>query len=161
MVPVTFNHWPYHTDLLVFCLKCRFSPFCECLNYYYNITNNHWAILEKIQTEWFEDIRFWKKHGFITLPLEILDKAKLYANSVKLYFTPWKFQGQKWRLMEIQHEFFLISSGNSTSLSVGPSNFHMILFKYPWKIFLHIWYIYMQIYIQYICIYEYNYWSNI
>ena len=87
MVPGTSNHWPYHTDLLVFCLKFRIAPICEYLNYYYNITNDYWPIPEEIQAVWFEDILFWKKKseifGFITLPLEILDKTKLYPSEFR------------------------------------------------------------------------------
>ena len=47
IVPGTSKHWPYHTDLLVFCLKFRLSPLCEYLSYYYNITNDCSAIPEK------------------------------------------------------------------------------------------------------------------
>ena len=47
-----------HTDLLVFCLKFKLPPVCEYLNYYYNITNDFWAIPEKIQTGGIEDILF-------------------------------------------------------------------------------------------------------
>ena len=39
--PGTSNHWPYQTDLLVFCLKFRLTPVCEYLNYYYDITNDY------------------------------------------------------------------------------------------------------------------------
>ena len=56
MVPRTSNYWPYHTELLVFCLKFRLSPVCEYLNYYYKISNGYWAIPEKIQTGEFEEI---------------------------------------------------------------------------------------------------------
>ena len=45
--PGTSKNWPYHTDLLVFCFKFKLSPICEYLNYYYNITNDCWAIPEK------------------------------------------------------------------------------------------------------------------
>ena len=45
---------------------------------------------------------------FVTLPLEIPDKAKLHPASL------WKFQGQKQKPMEIPHDFVLISPGNST-----------------------------------------------
>ena len=44
VVPGTFKHWLYHKDLLVFCLKFRFLPVCEYLNYYYNITNDYYNI---------------------------------------------------------------------------------------------------------------------
>ena len=42
--PGTSKNWPYHTDLLVFRLKFKLSPICEYLKYYYNITNDSWAI---------------------------------------------------------------------------------------------------------------------
>ena len=29
VVPCTSKNWPYHTDLLVFCLKFKLSPVCE------------------------------------------------------------------------------------------------------------------------------------
>ena len=35
-IPGTSKNWPYHTDLLVSCLKFKLSPVCEYLNYYYN-----------------------------------------------------------------------------------------------------------------------------
>ena len=84
-----------------------------------------------IKTVWrrFEDIIYLKKNPrifrFVTFPLEILDKAKLY---------PWKFPGQKQRLSEIQHDFYLITPRNSTSFSIDPWNFHMIFLLYPWKL---------------------------
>ena len=43
-LPGTSKNWPYNTDLLVFCLKFKLS---SVLNYYYNITNNCWAVPEK------------------------------------------------------------------------------------------------------------------
>ena len=43
------KHWPYHTDLLVVRLKFRYSPVSGYLNYYYNITNDYWAISEQVQ----------------------------------------------------------------------------------------------------------------
>ena len=46
IVPGTSKNWPYHTDLLVFCLKSKFSPICEYLNYYYIWC---WAISEKFK----------------------------------------------------------------------------------------------------------------
>ena len=47
-------------------------------------------------------------------------------NSAKLCDTPWKFQSQKPRPMEIPHEFFLDTPGNSTSLLIEPWNFHVL-----------------------------------
>ena len=93
-----------------------------------------------------------KKHdifGFITLPLEILDKAKFYANSVKLCFTLWKFQGQKWRLMEIQHFFWSILEIPLLYQS-APRISTWYFLNIPEK-FSYIYDIYMQIYMQYIC----------
>ena len=49
ILPGTSKNWPYHTDLLVFCLKFKLSLVCEYLNYYYNITNDCWTIPEKIK----------------------------------------------------------------------------------------------------------------
>ena len=39
-------------------------------------------------------------------------------------------QGQKPRLMESQHEFFLSTTGNSISFLTEPWNFHMLFFQY-------------------------------
>lgn len=154
MVPVTSNHWPYHTDLLVFCLKCRFSPFCECLNYYYNITNNHWAILEKIQTEWFEDTRFWKKNmTFLALslcPWKFWTKqsfTRIPWNCVSLFGSSkaknedlWKFNMSFfWSILEIP---LLYQSAPRIST--------WYFLNIPEK-FSYIYDIYMQIYMQYIC----------
>ena len=50
VVPGTSNLWPYHTDLLFFCLKFRLSPVCQYLNCYYSMANDYWAIPEKNQT---------------------------------------------------------------------------------------------------------------
>ena len=60
-----------------------------------------------------EDILFsqnpWK-FRFVTLPQEISDKMKLHPwNFQKLFYTPWKFQGQYPRLVEIPDVFFLIT----------------------------------------------------
>ena len=60
-VPGTSKHWPYHSDLIVVCLKFRLSPVCESLNYYYVITNDYWAMQEKIATGGVEDVLFRNK----------------------------------------------------------------------------------------------------
>ena len=76
----TFKHWPYHTDLLVFCFEFRLSPVCENLNYYYNITDDCLVIQEKSKQGGWGHIFFKKNSGFfrfVTLPSEILDKTKL------------------------------------------------------------------------------------
>ena len=54
-------------------------------------------------------------------------------NSTKLYNTSQKFQGQKMRPMEILHEFFSNTPGNSTSFLIDPWHFHMVFLQYPWK----------------------------
>ena len=102
IIPVTSKNWPYHTDLLVFCLKFKLSPVCEYLNYYYDITNDCWAIPTFLnKNPWIFSICHFtfgnsgQSKAFFTL-----------GNSVKLCYTSWKFQGQKPRLMKIQHDFF-------------------------------------------------------
>ena len=119
VIPVTSNHCPYHTDLLVSCLKFSLWLVCEYPNYYYNITNDYWAIPEKIQEVEFEDILFWKKNPeyfrFITLPLKILDKSKripwncvtsfaleIPRPKIKTYGNSTYFPDQSWKL----HFFF-------------------------------------------------------
>ena len=66
--------------------------------------------------------------GFVTLPLEILEKAKLHF---------WIFHIVVWHPLEILrrktktdgnstwHDFFLITAGNSTSFLMDPWNFKM------------------------------------
>ena len=82
-----------------------------------------------------EDILFWKppwnfRICYFTLrnsgenkflSLEILQNCD----------TPWKFQGQKPRPMEIPHDFFLNTTGNSSSFFIDPWNFHMLFLQYP------------------------------
>ena len=58
ILPGTSKNFPYHADLLVFCLKFKLPFVCEYLNYYYNITNDCWTIPEKIQTGGIEDMLF-------------------------------------------------------------------------------------------------------
>ena len=80
ILPGTSKNWPYHTDLLVFCLKFKLSPVCEYLNYYSNTTNDCWAIPEKSKQGGLRTYFKKKNPGslrFVTLPLEILDKTKL------------------------------------------------------------------------------------
>ena len=107
MVPGTSNHWPYHKDLLVFYLKFRLEPVREYLNYYYNITNDYWTIPVNIQADGFYGHTILKKKalkflGLSLYPWKFCTKQSFtLANSVKLCYTLWKFQGQKRRLMEI------------------------------------------------------------
>ena len=125
IVPGTSKNWPYHTNLLVFCLRFKLSLVCEYLNYYCNITNNYWAIPGKIQTRKIEVILVLKKTlDILSLPLYpwIFWTKKAFftlGNSVKLCYSPSKFEGQKPRLTKIQHEFFLITSKNSTFTNSG------------------------------------------
>ena len=108
MIPGTSKNCPYHTDLLVFCLKFKLSPACEYLNYYYNITNDCWAIPEKSERG-IEDILFFKKNPRI---FEV--RHFTFGNSVKLCYTPWKFQRQKPRILKMQQDFVLITPKRST-----------------------------------------------
>ena len=119
IVPGTSKNWPQKTDLLVFYLKFKLSTVSEYLNYYYNITNDCWAIREKSnRSNWghtlfkkalnpldmsFYPWIFWTKRALFTLEI-----------SVKLCYTPWKFKGQKPSLMKIQHDVFLITPKNFT-----------------------------------------------
>ena len=42
-----------------------------------------------------------------------------------LCYIPWKFQGQNPRFLEIPHDFFLVTSENSTSFLIIPEKFQM------------------------------------
>ena len=83
-----------------------------------------------------EDILFWKppwnfRICYFTLrnsgenkflSLEILQNCD----------TPWKFQGQKPRPMEIPHDFFLNTTGNSSSFFIDPGISTCSFFNTPW-----------------------------
>ena len=78
-------------------------------------------------------------------------------DSVELCYTPRKFHRHKRRLMEIQHEFFLINPRNSTSFSNDPWNLHIFFnipenFSYTCNIYFFYIYIFI-IYYNIICIY--------
>ena len=111
---------PYHADLLVFCLKFKFSPVCEYRNCYYNITNDCWAIPEKSRQGGLRTYLFLKKPWIFEVchfTLGNYGQNKDFftiANSVKFCYTSWKFQGQKPRHMKMQHDFFLIIPKNFT-----------------------------------------------
>ena len=66
--------------------------------------------------------------GFVTLPLEILIKAKLQL---------WIFQDKKPRQMEIPHDFFLITAGNSNSFLFDPGISTCSFFNTPGKFHVH------------------------
>ena len=76
-----------------------------------------------------EEVIFWQNHWkfrFVTLPQEIPDKMELHPwNFQNLYYTPWIFQCLYLRLMEIPHDFFLITPVNSFSLAPGISTFYL------------------------------------
>ena len=93
-----------------------------------------WAVPEKYQTRkrGVEDI-----YTFLKNPLEFLDlslylkkvrrkQAFIPRNSAKLCDTTKKFQGQKPGPMEISHDFFLNTPGNSAFFFVDAWNFHML-----------------------------------
>ena len=61
------------------------------------------------------------------------NKASTPGNSAKLRYTTGKFQGQKPRPLEIPHDFFLVTPGNSTSFLINLWKFHMLFLWYPWK----------------------------
>ena len=99
-----------------------------------------WAVPEKYQTRkrGVEDI-----YTFLKNPLEFLDlslylkkvrrkQAFIPRNSAKLCDTTKKFQGQKPGPMEISHDFFLNTPGNSAFflLMLGIST---CLLQCPWK----------------------------
>ena len=46
---------------------------------------------------------------------------------------PWKFQGKKTKPMEIPHDFYLVTPGNSTSFVTDYFDFHILFLQYPWK----------------------------
>ena len=127
MVLDTSNHWPYHTDLLVSCLKFRLATVCEYLNYCYNTSNDYWDIPEKFQKGWFELYSFLKKSPyisrFITLPFEILDKTKLY---------PCKFREIMLHSLEISRPK-MKTYGNSTCYFLDQSWKFYFFFSWPMK----------------------------
>ena len=86
-----------------------------------------------------EDILFWTPaplpgiFRYVTLPLEIPEKISFY---------PWKFCKIVWHpleiprsktktyAMEIPHDFFLNTNGNSSSFFIDPWNSHMLFLQY-------------------------------
>ena len=85
ILPGTSKDWPYHADLLIFCLKFKLSPLCEYLNYYYKITNDCWAIPEKSKQGRLK-IYFLKKKPWI---IEVCHLA--LGNYGQSFLYPWKF----------------------------------------------------------------------
>ena len=83
-------------------------------------------------------------HTFLKKPLEFFSfllylwkfqtkQSSTPGNSAKLCFIPWKFQAQKPRPLEIPHDFFLVTLGNSTSFLIKLWKVHMLFLWYPWK----------------------------
>ena len=113
ILPGTSKNWPYHTDLLVFCLKFKLSLVCEYLNYCYNITNDCWTIPGKSKQGGLRSY-FLLKNPWI---FEVYNFT--IGNSGQNKVPLVQVQGQKPRLMKMQHDF-LITPKNSTSFSVDP-----------------------------------------
>ena len=72
-----------------------------------------------------EDIIFWKN---LNSGENKLSPLKILQNCVA---PPWKSQVQKPRPMEIPHEFFFNTPGNSSSFLIESWDFHMPFFQYP------------------------------
>ena len=102
MVPNTSNYWPFHTDLLVFCLKFILAPVREYLNYYHSITI--WLFHKSSKQG------VWGNSGQKkALPLQILwncvtPRGKFKGKNEDLEYgnSPWYFFDQSWKL----HFFF-------------------------------------------------------
>ena len=101
-----------------------------------------WAILEKSKQEggwgWGYTVLKMPVEFFIFfLSLEVPGKTKFSPCIFhKVVLDPLEIpQGQKQRLLEITHYFFLVTLGNSTTFLINPWKFHsMWLFLwYPWK----------------------------
>ena len=99
-----------------------------------------WAIPEKNQTE---GLRTYflnspiplEMLGFLLHPCEFQTKQSFtLRNSTKFCETPRKFQGLKPRPLEILHDHFLITSGNSTLFLINPWKFlNCYFFNTPWN----------------------------
>ena len=84
----------------------------ECLLCHNNSVGQWETILKKtkqtLKNLWNFLVSYITSFFYITLPLEILDKTtKLHR--WKFCYTPWKFQGQKPRLLETPYDYFLIT----------------------------------------------------
>ena len=126
IIPGTSENWPYHIDLLVFYLKFKLPSVCEYLHYYHNITNDCWAVPEKSKQGGLRTYFFKKKTWIFEVCHSILGNSgqnkafSTLGSSVKLCYTLWKFHRQKPRLMKMQHDFFLITRGNSGQIKALP-----------------------------------------
>ena len=105
------------------------------------IGQKKWAILERNQKGmgrgWWKDILFLKNLlevlGFLLYPWNFRTKQSFTpGNSAKLCYTPWRFQCQKPRPVEVPHEFFLISPRDSILFLINHWTFRMLFLQYPW-----------------------------
>ena len=81
---------------------------------------------------YFSENPHWKFEDLLLYPKKFRRKeAFTPGNSANLSDTPWKFQGQKPRPMEIPHQFSLNTPGISTSFLIDPWNFHVFFSRPP------------------------------
>ena len=92
-----------------------------------------WAISEKntFRTYFFENSPEIFRCHFITGGFK-QKKSFILGSSAKWCYNFWKFLDQKPRSMEIPHNLFLITPGNSTFL-INTWNFHILFLQYRWK----------------------------
>ena len=90
-----------------------------------------WAILEKSKQEGGWGLRIYCFENacgifYFFLSLEVPGKTKFSPCIFhKVVLDPLEIpQGQKQRLLEISHYFFLVTLGNSTSFLINPWKFH-------------------------------------
>ena len=110
----------------VFC-KLRWSRFCQNFAFHLEICFMivKWAILEKIQTGWVEDILFWKppwyfSFFYFTPGNSRQNKAQPLDIPQNCVTVRSQFQGQKQRPLEISHAISLIPPANSISSTLLP-----------------------------------------
>ena len=87
--------------------------------------------------EQFEDtVTFWNKslefQVFLLCTWKFRTKQSFtLGNSAKLCYVVGKLREQKSRTLEIPHDFFLITPGNSTSFLINPYNFYKLFLDTP------------------------------
>ena len=108
----------------------------------YRYRHLHWAIPEITKQgrkggEQFEDtVTFWNKslefQVFLLCTWKFRTKQSFtLGNSAKLCYIVGKLREQKSRTLEIPHDFFLITPGNSTSFLISPYNFYKLFLDTP------------------------------
>ena len=132
------QHWPYHTDLLVFFFKFRLPPVCDYLNYYYNITNDYWTIPNR-NREWGGGYTFWKKTlEFLDLSLYFwkfwTKQSFTFEDSVKIVLHPLEIQRLKTKTHGNSAWFFLNHSWKFHFFSNLPLEFPHDLSSLPLEI---------------------------